>query len=328
VTEQSSQVQSTPVLTGQVPGRRMRRAARPQMQERRAALWGYLLIAPWLIGLLVFTLGPMLYSLGLSFTNATLTAPESTRYVGGSNWAHLFTDPEVKQSLLVTLKYLLIAVPVSLAAPLGLAVLLNSKKLLARPLFLTLFYAPQIVPTVAVALMWTGFLNPDGLLAQGFGRLGLSSPEWFTDPRWVMPALILIGLMGVGNTMILLLAGLQGVPKELIEAATLDGAGAGRVFWNIILPMLSPILFYNLVLAVIGAFQYFTTAYLIFLGQGGPENAGFFYMTKLYKEGFVYFNMGYASTLAWAMLIVCMLVTAALFGSSKRWVYYAAGTES
>ena len=293
---------------------------------RRERNWGLVFLAPWIVGFLVFFLGPMIASLVFSFTNLVLVRPDETRFVGLDNWRRIFTDPLVLRSLAVTVRFLLISVPLSLALPLLLAVMLNSSYLVGKPLFRTLFYMPMMIPGVASALIWLGVLNTQsGWINLFLRNLGLPAPDWFNDPRWVVPALTLVGLWGIGNTMLIMLAGLQNVPTELYEAARVDGAGAIRSFFVITIPLISPVIFYNLVLSVIGAFQYFLTAYVIYNGLAGPGDSALFYMYNLYREAFVYYNMGYAATLAWGMFVVALLVTIGLFATARRWVFYAGG---
>lgn len=293
---------------------------------RRERNWGLIFLAPWIVGFLVFFLGPMIASLVFSFTNLVLVRPDETRFVGLDNWRRIFSDPLVLRSLAVTVRFLLISVPLSLALPLLLAVMLNSNHLAGKPIFRTLFYMPMMIPGVAGALIWLGVLNTQsGWINLFLGAVGIPAPDWFNDPNWVVPALTLVGLWGIGNTMLIMLAGLQNVPTELYDAAKVDGAGAVRSFFVITIPLISPVIFYNLVLSVIGAFQYFLTAYVIYNGLAGPGDSALFYMYNLYREAFVYYNMGYAATLAWGMFVVALLVTIGLFATARRWVYYAGG---
>jgi multiple sugar transport system permease protein len=291
---------------------------------RRESIWGLLFLAPWLAGFALFFAGPMLASLVMSFTNLVLVHPDETRFVGMDNWVQLVNDPLVRQSLLVTAKFLLIAVPITLVLPLVMALLLNTRNLYGKPVFRALYYLPTLIPGVAAAAIWQGVLNiQGGWLDEGLRTVGLPTPDWLYDPDWVIPALSLIATWSVGNAMVIMLAGLQNVPTELYDAAKVDGANALYRFWKISVPMISPVIFYNLVLAVIATFQYFLTAYVIYQNTAGPGNAALFYMMNLYKEAFVYYRMGYASALAWALFAVGLVVTIALFSSAKRWVYYA-----
>ncbi len=293
---------------------------------RRESTWGLLFLGPWILGFVLFFAGPMLASLGASFTDLVLVRPGTTHFIGPANWTRLVGDPLVLKSLLVTGNFLLIAVPISLALPLLMAVLLNSAHLVAKPLFRALFYLPVLIPGVAAAVIWQGVLNVHtGWVDLALAGIGVPAPDWLNDPQWVIPALSLISTWSVGSAMIIMLAGLQNVPSELYDAAKVDGANAYYRFFKITIPMISPVIFYNLVLATIAGFQYFLTAYVIFQNTAGPNNSALFYMMNLYKEAFVYYNMGYASALAWGMFIVGLSVTVALFATARRWVYYAGG---
>jgi multiple sugar transport system permease protein len=293
---------------------------------RRESTWGLLFLAPWLIGFVLFFAGPMLASLGASFTDLVLVRPESTHFIGLGNWTRLLSDPLVIKSLLVTGNFLLLAVPISLALPLLMAVLVNSNHLPAKPLFRALFYLPVLIPGVATAAIWQGVLNVHtGWVDLALRAVGLPGPDWLNEPQWVIPALAYISIWSVGNVMVIMLAGLQNVPSELYDAAKVDGANAIYRFFKITIPMISPVIFYNLVLAAIAAFQYFLTAYVLYQNTAGPNNSALFYMMNLYKEAFVYYNMGYASALAWLLFIVGLAVTIGLFATARRWVYYAGG---
>ncbi len=295
---------------------------------RRESTWGLLFLAPWIIGFLLFFAGPMLYSLGASFTDLVLVRPNAVKFVGLDNWTRLFGDPLVLKSLLVTANFLLIAVPISLGLPLLMAVLLNSEHLVAKPLYRALFFMPVLIPGVATAAIWKGVLNAQtGWINMALRSMGIPAPDWLGQAQFVIPALSLIATWSVGNAMVIMLAGLQNVPTELYDAAKVDGANAWYRFWRISIPMISPVLFYNLVLATIAAFQYFLTAFVLYQNTAGPDNAALFYMMNLYREAFVYYNMGYASALAWGLFIVGLLVTIGLFASAKRWVYYAGGDQ-
>jgi len=207
-----------------------------------------------------------------------------------------------------------------------MAVLLNSERLVAKPLFRALFFMPVLIPGVATAAIWQGVLNVQtGWIDLALRAMGIPAPDWLNQPQWVIPALSLIATWSVGNAMVIMLAGLQNVPSELYDAAKVDGANALYRFFKISIPMISPVIFYNLVLATIAAFQYFLTAFVLYQNTAGPNNAALFYMMNLYKEAFVYYNMGYASALAWGLFIVGLAVTIGLFASARRWVYYAGG---
>jgi oligogalacturonide transport system permease protein len=295
---------------------------------RREGFWGLLFVAPWLVGFALFFAGPMLVSLGASFTDLILIRPDATRFIGLDNWKRLLGDPLVLKSVQVTASFMLIALPIAVGLPLLMAVLLNSTYLVAKPLFRSLFFLPMLIPGVAAAMIWQGILNPHtGWIDMALRVAGLPTPDWLYDPVFVLPSLGLIGTWTVGNAMLLTLAGLQGVPTELYDAAKADGANALYRFFKITVPMISPVIFYNLVLATIHVLQYFLTAYVIYQNTAGPDNSALFYMMDLYKEAFVYYHMGYASAMAWALFAVGIVLTMGLFASARRWVYYAGGDQ-
>jgi multiple sugar transport system permease protein len=303
------------------PGRTL--TLRPSVRE---ALWGYLFIAPWLIGLVLFTAGPMLASLVLSVTDFNLVRPEATKFVGIDNYARLASDPTIGQSLLATFKFALLAIPITMGASLGFAVLLNNPKLPFKGPLRALVYLPVMIPLVASTLVWLGFLNTEtGWLNAILTTIGLPRIDWINSETWVYPALSLIGLWGIGNFMLINIAGLQSVPTELYEAARMDGAGAWTQFRRITIPLMSPVLLYNLVIILIGTFQYFTQAFVITNGRGDPHNATLFMNLVLYREGFVYNNMGYAAAIAWLLFVIVLVLTVVLFAFARRRVYYAGG---
>jgi multiple sugar transport system permease protein len=294
--------------------------------SRREALWGYVFVSPWIIGFLLFTVGPLIASLILSFTDFNLLRPEDTKFIGTDNYARMATDPLVTQGLIVTVRFALIAIPATMLASLGLAVLVNSPKLFGRSGFRTLFYMPIQIPLVASTLVWIGFLNTEtGWLNGLLGLVGIQGPDWTNDVNWVYPALTLIGLWGIGNFMLINIAGLQTVPTELYEAARIDGAGAWSQFRRITIPLISPILLYNLVISLIVTFQYFTQAYVLTNGRGDPNNATLFINLVLFREAFVQNRMGYASAIGWLLFAIVLVLTLALFAISRRRVYYAGG---
>lgn len=293
----------------------------------REARWGFLFLSPWIFGFLVFTILPILASLYFSLTNYNPIHPEDMQFVGLTQYTRMFHDPLLGTAILVTLKYTLISVPLGLALPLGVALLVNNRNLFAKNVFRTLFYMPYMIPAVAGVMVWGGILNSESgwlnvFLENVFGIIG---PRWLQDEAWVVPSLVIMGFWGIGNTMLIMLSGLQNVPTELYEAATVDGANSVRRFFSITLPMITPIIFYNLVLALIGSFQYFTAAYIIGNGRGDPNYATLFYNLYLYQQAFSYLEMGYGSALAWVMFIVVMVLTVVLFTTSRKWVYYAGG---
>ncbi len=296
---------------------------------RRRMRWGLLFLTPWFIGFLVFQLLPIAATVLLSFTDYTGTkefALGNFNFVGLDNYARLFRDAEFGQSLGVTLRFALLAVPLGLITPLLFAVLLNSKHLFAKNVFRTLLFLPTIIPIVAGSLVFSGVLNTQsGWINQLLKAIGIEGPRWLADPGWVLPALNLLGLWGVGNAMIILLAGLQGVPTDILEAAIVDGANPFQRFFNITIPMISPVIFYNITLGVINAFQYFVPAMLIGGRTGNPDGATLFYNLHFYREAFVFNEMGYASVLAIVLFVIVMGMTALMFFWGQRAVYYASG---
>lgn len=292
---------------------------------RRGAVTGLLFLSPWLVGLLAFTLLPMLASLALSFTNYNLIHPEETRFVGAANYANLLRDPAVRESLWLTVRFMLVAVPLALIVPLGLAALLNSRQLWGKRIFRTLFFLPSVVPFISTVYIWQGVLNSEtGWINKALRVVGMAGPDWLDSTTWIYPALLIVNAWGVGNVMLTLLAGMQGVPTEYYEAARVDGAGPWTTFRHITLPLISPVIFYNLVLALIGAFQYFLLPFVLSGTNGEPGHSTFFYNLYLFKTFFTYQDMSYGATLAWVLFVVVLAVTAAVFGTAKFWVYYAA----
>jgi ABC-type sugar transport system permease subunit len=292
----------------------------------RETLWGIVFIGPWLIGLALFTAGPMIASLILSLTDFDLVHPDAVHFVGLANYARLTTDPNVLKSIIVTFRFAIIAIPLTMVASLGLALLLNSPKLFGRSIFRTLFYMPIQIPLVASTLVWIGFLNTQtGWLNAILKGFGLPGPDWINSETWIYPALALIGLWGVGNFMLINLAGLQSVPTELYEAARIDGANARTMFRRITIPLMSPILLYNLVIALVVTFQYFTQAYTMTNGRGDPNNATLFINLDLFREAFTFNRMGYGAAIAWLLFVIVMILTLVLFVFARKRVYYAGG---
>jgi ABC-type sugar transport system permease subunit len=291
---------------------------------RTEAMWGYIFITPFILGFLGFTMIPTIATLVMSFTNFSLTR-DVTQFIGLANYQNLLRDPQIWSSLMVTLKFGAIALPVGLIFPLMLAVMLNSPYLKAHSLFRTLFYFPYIVPFVAAIFVWGALLNAEtGWINQTLRWVGVSNtPNWLNSTVWVYPALVILGIWGVGNAMLIFLASLQGVPTELYDAANIDGAGWWGSFTNVTLPLISPVIFYNLTLSIVGLFQYFTVPLVLNQGTGAPGGATMFYNLYLYKTFFTYQNMAYGATMAWLLFVIILLVTLVLFRSSKYWVYYA-----
>jgi ABC-type sugar transport system permease subunit len=292
---------------------------------RRESLWGLAFIAPWILGALVFTLLPMGASFVISLTNFDPRYPDAVQSVGLANYQRMFSDPLVLQSLAVTVKFAALMLPLTLGVSLGLAMLVNNPKLLGRSVFRTLFYMPTQIPIVATTLIWQGVLNlHTGWVNYVLGAVGIVGPDWLNSTVWVYPGLSLISLWGTGTMMLIALAGLQSIPTELYEAARIDGAGKWAQFRNVTIPMVSPVLFYNLIIALIGTFQYFTQAYVLTNGRGDPDNATLFFNLNLYREGWRYYDMGYAATLAWLLFVIVLGLTVILFRTRSRWVYEGA----
>jgi multiple sugar transport system permease protein len=283
-------------------------------------VWFFLFISPWIIGFLVFTAGPMVASVVISFMRWELLLPPS--FVGLNNWRALAGDPLFWQSLKVTSIYTALNVPLGLAFAFALALLMNVK-VSGIAFFRTLYYLPSLVSGVAVAMLWIWILNPRfGLINWLLGMVGIQGPEWIYSGTWVIPSFVLMNLWGVGTTMVIFLAGLQSVPLELYEAADLDGAGRLNKIWNVTIPIISPVILFNLIIGIINSFQVFTQAYV--MTGGGPGNASLFYVLYLYRNAFQYFQMGYASVLAWVLFIIIAFFTYLVFRTSEDRVFYQA----
>jgi ABC-type sugar transport system permease subunit len=301
-----------------VPPRRRRSG----MLASRESLSGLIFVSPWIIGFLAFAALPMIASAFLSLTDFDPRRPDDVRFIGIDNYAQMLRDPILIESLWVTVRFALLVVPLTLAVALGVAMLVNSTLLAGRNVFRTLFYMPMQIPIVASTVVWIGVLHANsGWLNYGLEAVGLPGPNWLQSPTWVGPALALMGLWGIGNMMLIFLAGLQSVPTELYDAARVDGAGPWSSFRHVTLPLITPVLFYNLIIALIATFQYFTQAYVISNGRGDPDRATLFFNLNLYREAFEFFNMGYASALAWLLFVIVLSLTVILFRTAGSWVY-------
>jgi len=293
--------------------------------RRREARAAYLFISPWLIGFTLFTAGPMIASLVLSLTRYDIM--HAPVWVGLRNYVKLFTaDPKFWHSLGVTVTYAVVAIPLGLAFGFALAYLLNLK-VPGVPFWRTVFYMPSVMPAVASALLWGAIFNPRyGILNWFLGLAGIRGPGWLSSPDWALPALIVMSLWSVGGGMIIYLAGLQCIPTTLYESAQIDGANGWKQLRHITLPLMTPVIFYNLVIGIIGTFQYFTEVYVLTAnssgGLGGPADATLFYNIYLYNNAFRYLDMGFASALAWVLFAIVLLLTLLVFRSSAAWVYY------
>jgi multiple sugar transport system permease protein len=287
--------------------------------RRRDTLAFYLCISPWLIGLLVFVLGPVLASLVLSLTRWDLLGP--VQFVGLANYSRMATrDPLLLRSLRVTVTYTALYLPSELVGGLVLGMLLNQRVWGIRSLR-AIYYLPSVLSGVAFVVVWMWLLHPEaGLVNLFLSGIGIRGPRWLADPNWALTALWLMSLWGLGRAAIIYLAGLQTISRELYEAGVMDGAGPWHLFWRITVPMLTPTIFFNLVLGVISTFQTFTSAYVA--TDGGPLNSTLFYVLYLYRQAFQFFNMGYASAMAWGLFTLVLALTLLIVRSAGGWVYY------
>jgi multiple sugar transport system permease protein len=285
---------------------------------RREAIECYLFISLAAIGFLVFQLIPIGTSAYLSLTDSKMVG--APNWLGVKNFVQMSLDPLFWQSLKVTTLYALVAVPLQLAASLLLAMLMN-QNIRGVTIFRTVYYLPAVISGVAVALLWRWIYNPEfGILNVFLGFLGIQGPNWLQDSNWALPSLMLMSLWGIGGGIVIYLAGLQGIPTELYEAVEIDGGGGWAKFRHITIPMISPVIFFNLVTGIIWTFQEFTRVYV--MTSGGPSNATLFYGLYLYRNAFKYFEMGYASALAWVLLLIILAMTLFLFRTARFWVYY------
>ncbi|MBK9746340.1 MAG: sugar ABC transporter permease [Anaerolineae bacterium] len=290
-------------------------------ERRKEAISGYLFISPWLIGFIIFFVGPIIASFILSFTQWNIVGAPT--WVGLDNYVDIFTsDARFLKAVQVTLTYALFYLPLEVICGIGLALLMN-QKLRGIGVFRTLYYMPYVVPSVAASLVWVWMLNGRyGVINTVLNWFGAQGPNWLENPATILPSLIMIALWGVGGTSIIYLAGLQNIPEVMYEAATVDGANRWQSFFRITLPLLSPTIFFQLVLGLIGVFQTFTPAFIAAGANGGPLQSGLFYMLYVYNRGFVTLRMGYASALAWILTIFILVVTVAVLRSSRYWVHY------
>ena len=295
---------------------------RPRRSMQRRTRNGLLFVSPWLIGFLLFFAYPFFATIYYSFTN--FNGVQSPKWIGFANYTALFHDPLFGTSLFNTLFYTVFELPLSTAAALGLALLLN-QNVRGRAIYRTIFYIPSIVPLVASCLIFVWIFNPaTGIVNDLLTNVHVQGPGWFFSANWSKPSLILLGLWGVGQPMVIYLAGLQGIPAELYEVAALDGARAWKRFRRITLPMLSPVILFNVILQLVTCFSYFTQAQVIEGGDiGGPNNSTWFYVQYLYQQAFEYLRLGYSSAMAFFLFVISAIVMVVLFRTSSRWVYYA-----
>lgn len=304
--------------------------ARTWSPARREALTGWLFALPWIIGFVFFTAGPMLFSLYVSFTRYNITTPP--RWVGLGNYQALFADERFYIALRNTFWLVGVKIPIVVVVSIAIALLLNMNVPGAKT-FRAIFYLPNVLAGVAAVFLWRWILAPDGLFNRALGVIGIDGPAWFSDPNWTKPGLVVMGMWWIGGNILIYLAGLKGIPESLYEAAAIDGATGWSKTWHITLPMLSPTIFFQVVTGIIGAFQIFSTAYIISgqggedVGKGGPGQSLLFYVLYLYnrafgKSGVGGFQMGYASAMAWVLFAIILVVTLFQLWLARRWVYY------
>jgi len=289
-------------------------------EERRNFFKGMAFISPWIVGFAVFTAVPIGLSFYYSFCDFSLTAPRhAPLWTGLDNYQQLMQDVVFWKSLRNTMYYASMALPAGMLVSLGLALMLNAR-IRGQTVYRAIIFLPSLVPAFASAMIWQWMFNPTmGVFNMLLGKLHVAPPDWLGE-RLAMPSLAFMSVWGVGNTVVIYLAGLQDVPRELLEAAEIDGAGTWRRMLAVTLPMLSPVIFFNLIMAIIGTFSILTVPYII--TSGGPNKATYFYTMYNYDEAFKYLNMGYASALAWIQLAITMVLTAVAFWSAKKWVHY------
>jgi multiple sugar transport system permease protein len=293
-----------------------KRIGKERIKEERA-FWFF--ISPWLIGFICFVGGPMIASLFISFTSYNVTS--APKWIGLDNYSKLFNDELFYQSLQVTGYYVLLAVPFTIIVSLLLAVLLNLK-VKGQPFFRTMFYAPTIISGVSIAYLWAWLLNPDFGVINSliYQWAGIKGPGWFTSTTWVIPAFVLMRFTSLGGTIVIFLASLQSLPDELYESASIDGAGRVTRFLRITIPLVSPVILFNTIMAIIGSFQVFTEAYVI--TDGGPQWGSYFYVLYLFETAFAQFRMGYASAQAWILFLIIVTFTFLALWVSRKMVHY------
>lgn len=288
--------------------------------ERKMTVYGFIFTAPWILGLLLFHAYPLVMSIYYSFTSYSIL--DAGKWVGLENYQTLFKDPVFWVSIYNTLFFTAFFVPVSMIFSIGLALILNVK-IRGQGIYRTLFFIPSLVPPIATTIIWLWLLNPQfGLVNHWLGQVGISGPAWLGSEHWSKPSLILMSLWGVGQSIVIYLAGLQDIPQDYYDAAEVDGASLSKRLRHITLPLLTPVIFFNLIMGTIGALQNFVLPYTLTNGQGTPANSMMFYVMYLYTNGFGYLKMGYASAMAWILFLIVVILTALIFVSQKRWVYY------
>ena len=298
--------------------------ARMSPLARREARQGLLFVSPWIVGFVAFTALPMIATFAFTFLNITLRQEEPLRFVGLDNYVTLGRDPQVWSSLFVTFKFAAVWLPVSLIVPFAIAIGLNSRYVRGAGFMRTLFFAPYVVPFVAGCLIWNQMLGSGGWFNEGLRFLGWANPpEWLYDETWIYPGFAIIGLWGIGAGIVINLAGLRGIPTELYEAARIDGAGAWKQLRHVTIPMMSPVLFYSLILGIVSVLQYFLVPLVLKNGTGEPGGSTLFYNLNIFRTFFQFQQMSYGATLAWLLFVITLAITLVLFRISRRYVYYA-----
>lgn len=311
---------------------RRRPFLRPSIRE---GITGWLFASPWIIGFLLFTVGPMLYSLYTSFTDYNIIRPP--KWAGLENYAELVQDPLFYKSLQNTVWMVVVKTPIVMVAAIALAMLLNLN-VPGGKFFRAIFYLPNVLSGIAAIFLWKWILSSNGLLNEALSWFGIDGPSWFTDPMWTKPGLVMMGMWWIGGNVLIYLAGLKNIPNELYDAAAIDGAVGWSKLRYVTLPMLSPTIFFEVVTSIIGAFQIFTTAYIL-VGNtadavfGGPGKSMLFYVLYLYNRAFGRigsgrYDMGYASALAWVLFLIILLITLLQLWLARRWVYYESGEKA
>ncbi len=289
-------------------------------KKRKSNIYGFLFASPWIIGLLLFYAFPLLASIYFSFTTYSILQPGE--FIGLDNYKQLMNDDIFWKSVYNTIYFAILFVPLSIIMGVSLAMMLNMK-IKGMAIYRTIYFLPTLVPHVALAVLWMWLLNPGFGLVNGFlDTIGIQGPAWLGSETWSKPSLILMSLWGIGQAVVIYLAGLADIPQDYYDAADVDGANWFKKTFHITLPLLTPVIFFNLIMGVIGAFQQFTLPYALTQGSGKPANSLTFYVMYLYDNGFKFFKMGYASAMAWILFVVIMILTSIIFITSKRWVHY------
>lgn len=276
---------------------------------------GYKFISPWIVGVLLFTAFPMIFAAYISLTDWSILG--TPKFIGLNNFKEIFSDKEFYQTLFVTVRYALLAVPIGIISSFSMAILMNFN-IRGVSIYRTIYYLPAVVSGVAVAVIWKWILNPNyGIANMILGWFGISGPNWLSDPNWVLPSYLLIAIWGAGGGILTYIVGLKDIPNDLYDSARIDGAGFWSRLTRITIPLMTPVLYYNLIMGIVAAFRKFTDAYII----GGAANEGRFYMVYLYENAFSYYRMGYATALAWVLFVIILALTLFINATSKKWMY-------